>query len=93
MAPGSATQVFLNLPVCLVYLGMLIYFRPYVADADDTFAVLMQGQLALCLFVTLMLKLEVVKVQLSLLKTKAKKYSPRKNSKRKLHLGFTQKRK
>ena len=43
--PGSVQQLLYGLMVCFLIFGANAYFKPYVADDDDTLAVLCQAQI------------------------------------------------
>jgi hypothetical protein len=43
--PGSVQQLIYGLMVCFLIFGANAYFKPYVADGDETLAVLCQAQI------------------------------------------------
>ena len=55
--PNSSVQILTAIFVCIIFLGLVSYFKPYEEDDDDTFAFISY----ICLVFTLVLGVGLVR--------------------------------
>jgi hypothetical protein len=57
VAPGTSVQILCAIFVCVIFLGLVSFYKPYEADDDDTFSFIS----FICLVFTLVLGLGMVR--------------------------------